>query len=575
MIGDDVDPALKEVARRTGAAAVVPVAARLRDPDASVPGLRVRARFGAIVTGRARVRALGAIRRHPAVASLKAARPCGAGDAISAAGDVPAAAIPVGVPAVGVPGGVTGRGVVVAAIDFGFDVGHAGLRDRRGRTRFRWLWDQRGAGRVLGHRAIDAALAAPDPYAALGYDPADADDGSGAHGTHVLSIAARIAPGAELIGVHLRGTDTRPDDTLGDSVRLLEALRFVADRAAGDPLVVNVSLGVHGGPHDGTTLVEQAIDWLVSSRPGVSVVMSAGNYFDAGVHAAGTVAAGAHRDLCWDAPPAASYGPAGSAAVGAPAELEVWYRRADELAVELIDPAGRTVACAPLGTSRVATDAAGRTVATLHHRRADPNNGDHHVDLFLWPAAPAGRWTTRLHAVAVPAGGGFHAWLERGDAGAQPRFAPGHARPTATTNAICNGRLAITVGAYDDRDPACALVPFTSSGPTRDRRRKPELTAPGAAIWAARSSRPGARDATAQSCKSGTSMAAPYVAGVVALMFEAAAPARLEAATTRAILFRTARRGPPATAADELRYGRGRIDPAAAVAMTLGQKARP
>jgi subtilisin family serine protease len=308
----DVDPALKEVARRAGAAAVVPVAARLRDPDAVVPGLRVRARFGAIVTGRARVGSLGAIRRHPAVASLKAARPCGASDAIAVAGGARAAVV---VPRVDVPGGVTGRGVVIAAIDFGFDVGHAALRDRRGGTRFRWLWDQRGAGRVLGRRAIDAALAAPDPYAALGYDPADADDGTGAHGTHVLSIAARLAPGAELIGVHLRGTDTRPDDTLGDSVRLLEALRFVADRAAGAPLVVNLSLGVHGGPHDGTTLVEQAIDWLVSSRPGISVVMSAGNYFDAGVHAEGRVAAGAHRDLRWDAPPRRA---------STPAELELW-----------------------------------------------------------------------------------------------------------------------------------------------------------------------------------------------------------------------------------------------------------
>jgi hypothetical protein len=39
-----------------------------------------------------------------------------------------------------------------------------------------------------------------------------------------------LLPKADLLFVHLRGSDTRPEDTLGDSVRLMEALAWVACR---------------------------------------------------------------------------------------------------------------------------------------------------------------------------------------------------------------------------------------------------------------------------------------------------------------------------------------------------------
>ena len=56
-------------------------------------------------------------------------------------------------------------------------------------------------GRLLTRAAINAALAQPDPCAALGYHPASGDPtDSGSHGTHVADILAgnRREPGSEV-----------------------------------------------------------------------------------------------------------------------------------------------------------------------------------------------------------------------------------------------------------------------------------------------------------------------------------------------------------------------------------------
>ena len=122
------------------------------------------------------------------------------------------------------PGGVSGNGVVVGCLDFGFDFATPNLRNEDGSSRVLSLWDQRGGahpdspapfgyGRELQRAAMDAALTAPDPYAALAYDPADADSaGHGAHGTHVLDIAAGNgrAAGSAAGVAHRRGPDRGP-----------------------------------------------------------------------------------------------------------------------------------------------------------------------------------------------------------------------------------------------------------------------------------------------------------------------------------------------------------------------------
>ena len=68
------------------------------------------------------------------------------------------------------------------------------------------------------------------------------------------------------------------------------------------------------------------------------------------------------------------------------------------------------------------------------------------------------------------------------------------------------------------------VTSFSSEGPLRNRARKPDVTAPGAGVASALSGRsdPDAEDVLADGfvVSSGTSMASPFVAGLVALLLE-------------------------------------------------------
>jgi serine protease AprX len=100
-------------------------------------------------------------------------------------------------------------------------------------------------------------------------------------------------------------------------------------------------------------------------------------------------------------------------------------------------------------------------------------------------------------------------------------------------------RLAITVGAASDHsapagaayaDAGIFLAPFSSRGPTADGRLKPDVVGPGVTVEAAQSG-----SVSGYVEHSGTSMATPYVAGVVALGLQAApsaTPAQVAAALT-------------------------------------------
>lgn len=100
-----------------------------------------------------------------------------------------------------------------------------------------------------------------------------------------------------------------PDETIGDTsggsigFYVLDAARYIARRTAelsecssnpGDwTTVINISLGSIGGPHDGSTIVERALDELVDKhkKDQVKVVMAAGNTAGRKLHAVREVTA--------------------------------------------------------------------------------------------------------------------------------------------------------------------------------------------------------------------------------------------------------------------------------------------
>lgn len=516
---------------------------------------------GEIVTGRVPLHRIEKLRQMEWVYSLKPARPLRPSLAATTA-DL--AATPSSLPKLA--SGAAGRGTVIGIVDYGCDFVHRNFRKADGSTRLVALWDQAGTatpdspsgyGAVHEALAIDAALRAKDPYEALGYRP-----GASSHGTHVMDIAAGngggtkvagVAPHADIVFVGISPEDVPweganlVEKSFGDSVRLLEALRFIFDRAGDRPCVVNVSLGTNGGPHDGSTLVEQGIDDLLEEKPDRAVVIAAGNAYDDGIHTAGQVTEGVTIELKWVIPP---NDPSDN-------ELEIWYGKGDVFSLTLVDPEGIDRGTVGLGESARLKDDKGDTAVFIAHRRGDPNNGDNVIGVFLERRFGAGTWTIRITGVSV-SDGRYHAWIERDDR-APSAFAPPHVH-ACTLGSISTGRWSIVVGSYDAHKPTRPVSWFSAAGPTRDGRQKPEVCAPGHDVWAA-----DAETMTRSRRDSGTSMAAPAVAGVVAVLLGEARSLgiSLTAADVQKSVCDCAR--PISRSGWDDREGWGRVDLAAAI----------
>jgi subtilisin family serine protease len=508
-----------------------------------------------------------------------------------------------------------GNGVVVGVVDYGCDFVHPNFRtgaccSEESNTRILWLWDQNagrpapdvgneiaaGRRREFDHRALNDALRARegDPYRALGYDPDDRPvsyvdpshpatssggpmEEAGAHGTHVMDIAAGngaasgtpgVAPGADLIFVEAR---SKPFATAApiSPVFLAAGVAYIFHRAdqLGLPAVVNLSINGNGGPHDGTTAIDQAFE-LMLKKSGRAIVVSAGNYREAGLHASDSVTDHAPRTITWRF----------FEGDKSPNQLEIWYEPSVEgasLQVTLIAPDGSLLG--PVHTGEVREiKCNGRRIGLIVGSRHHPWHPLPQIVVRLEPRQKEEDWRVRLHfgdQEHPHCRAQFHAWIERDDAG-QSRFIETDAVRSCTLGSLACGDSVIVAGAYsailDGREPSF----FSSEGPTRDNRPKPDVNAPGQMIHAARSKgfqlrSPEAAWRTAASvAKSGTSMAAPHVAGAVALLLQK--NPKLDARAIADILRSTASPPDSQARAWDPRAGYGRIDAAAALARAPG-----
>ncbi|MDX1578563.1 MAG: S8 family serine peptidase, partial [Gemmatimonadota bacterium] len=318
------------------------------------------------------------------------------------------------------------------------------------------------------------------------------------HGTHLAGIAAGAAvlpspraglnPAAKLVIVKSGFRDGE----------VIDGVRYIRDVAEtmGLPAVVNLSLGTHSGPHDGSGPLSRAIDEI--SGPGFIVCAASGNEGERDIHAEMRIPAGEEREI--------DFTPWQEGLDDPQAHLSGWARieGSGHLQVAVRSPDG------------------GRPTAYYRPRRARPRSFSRNVkggrvrfgfypieadgdQNFIVDVGPGrwGRFEPGTWSLLVrnrgDGGADLHVWSEEHEAGRMADLSGGAVRPTMKIGAPGDARRAITVGAVRSRPPSTSpddhvddgtlqVSAFSSPGPLRGAEfEKPDLVAPGDPIFAPRS----------------------------------------------------------------------------------------
>ena len=166
----------------------------------------------------------------------------------------------------------TGKGVMVAVIDQGFEFQHPAFKSN-GQSRVVKVWN---------HLKSNT----PYTYIPAGHD--NAED-SGGHATHVTGIAA----GSKLPGTPYHGMAPEADIVMVasdfSSTSVVDELKWVSDlaKSRGQAVAVNMSFGTYIHSYDATDNASTAIQAL--SRPGFLMAAAMGNEHGLNLHASRTL----------------------------------------------------------------------------------------------------------------------------------------------------------------------------------------------------------------------------------------------------------------------------------------------
>jgi hypothetical protein len=243
--------------------------------------------------------------------------------------------------------------------------------------------------------------------------------------------------------------------------------------------VVNISYGGQAGPHDGSGMLERALDALLLERPdNFAIVLSAGNAKGQACHA--------HRVVRPDH--SGLFGIQVAERDATDTFIECWYPLKDKQPQDLLRcrvraEGGPWSAWVDAGQQAELRNARGEVVALLHHVLNPPNGDGGMVLLALAPTvtrnesadptAPTGRWALECVLREGAAGSAVRvdAWVERDDPGAQGAGALTWLEGVDVADAedclsnIAGGKHTVAVGGYC-RSTGISL-PYSSTSPTK------------------------------------------------------------------------------------------------------------
>ncbi|MGN0213667.1 MAG: S8 family peptidase [Muribaculaceae bacterium] len=172
----------------------------------------------------------------------------------------------------------TGKGVIVGMVDVGIDFNSVEFSDKQGNSRVKGVYLPSVAGGATavidGKELPGTSYTTPEAIAAL-----TTDCTTMSHGTHTTTTAAGGYSGNDYYGVATESDlvlCAMPEEELTD-VNIANSIAYIFDYAdkAGKPAVINMSLSSNCGPHDGTSMLSQAM--AAATGKGRLCVLSVGN----------------------------------------------------------------------------------------------------------------------------------------------------------------------------------------------------------------------------------------------------------------------------------------------------------
>lgn len=410
--------------------------------------------------------------------------------------------------------GLTGKGVIIGIIDSGIDPKHPAFAGR-----ILHIWDQTLPGPGVTEGGYGAEL--------TGAQLTISQD-TGGHGTHVAGIAAGadanyggIAPEAELVIVR---SDLQ-DAHIADAVRYI----FRVARELGRPAVVNLSLGGHADAHDGSDSLSKVID--AETGPGRIVCCAAGNEGNYNIHGQATIPSGRTRGMRFNVP--LNQIPI--------VWLNGWYSKDSELEVSLRSPNGFVTPFQKIITQGNAAQDYQLPDARVQLATPAPDkaNGDHNFFVQIRGIDPSpvmgGIWQLRVRNCSST-DTCLNVWTL--DDSSSVFFTGKSVKDAVKIGSPGAASSAITVAAYttrtkytdiDNKEQEMGLElhtisEFSSEGPLRNNGHKPDVAAPGAMIISTLSADANFDRSSMINSKfvvrAGTSMATPFVSGLVALLLQ-------------------------------------------------------
>ncbi|MFH1873756.1 MAG: S8 family serine peptidase [Pseudomonadota bacterium] len=518
-------------------------------------GGEVKLKLGQIITATIPLEAIEEISAQEQVVYIEAAKPVQPKLDL-ALQDVDGYAVHEGLE---LPSAYTGANTIVGIVDTGLDYDHADFLDEAGNSRVLYIWHQRStSGR--GPAEISSTYGMECDTDSISTGTCFVNDVSG-HGTHVTGIAASsdatytgVAPDASIISVIYK-SELQIDDSYAIplfSTTICEAAYYIfaKAKALNMPAVVNLSLGTHLGAHDGTSLFEECLDELVEGTSGRAIVAAAGNensdnnYFT-GLHAGYAVSSLSATNF-----------EIKNFESGRVFYIDIWGREDSELNFGLAIKQGRTNQVMSRsnmvspGAATEGTFAKGQIAYQINASQTqNPLNNKPHVGITLVFDEEMDDPQGYSFDLLVSGQGYFDAWLYpdkpadvvnftsyADDDGLEWNYIPGDRQMSVAIPATAKN--VIGVGAYTTKNiwECCRIdydlgdiLEFSSVGPSANPNYtgvKPEIVAPGAMIASSKSAQASIDKQLLTSDKAhflmaGSSMAAPFVSGTIALMFSA------------------------------------------------------